>query len=162
MKIRQSDVYRFLQIAGRIWKSMQGDGSLTVVFASTESGYSIAMVESGLMLTYLCNRVGYDVGEQIFAVPMELLRDCSTGSGVVDLQGVVEAGERAIEASWTDGFVFYEQRYPARIPPADHLIPDLAWHTVDERTLQSGFDRDGLSICGLEQVNRVAAIEPTN
>ncbi len=118
--------------------------------------------KGGLLLTYLCNRVGNNVGEQIYAVPMELLRDCSTGGGIVDLQKVVVEGERFIEASWTDGFVFFEQRYPARIPPADHLILDLAWHTVDERMQLSGIDRDGLSIYGLEQVNLAMTLEATN
>jgi hypothetical protein len=162
LKIRQSDVRRFLQIADRMWKSMRGDGSPTVVFAFTERSYSIAMVEGGLLLTYLCNRVNGDMGEQVLAVPMELSRDCSTGSGIVDLEEAVEEGECYIEAKWTDGFVFYERRYSERIPPADHLIPDLAWHTVDERMLQSGLDRDGLSVIGLERLIIARTLEPTH
>lgn len=85
------------------------------------------------MLTYLCNRVEFETGEQVIAVPFELLRDCSGGNGIVDLNEVVESGESFVVATWNDGLVLCERKYAAQDPPEYHLLPDLAWHTVDER-----------------------------
>ena len=98
------------------------------------------MARDGLLLTYLCNRVDAETSEQVIAIPFGLLQDCLDGNGVVDLQVVVENGESYVVAAWNDGLVQCERNYPAQDPPDDHLIPDLAWHTVDERlarTLQS-------------------------
>ena len=89
------------------------------------------------MLTYLCNRVEFETSEQIIAVQFELLRNCLDGNGVVDLQVVVENGESYVVGAWNDGLVQCERKYAAQDPPDDHLIPNLAWHTVDERMLRS-------------------------
>ena len=95
------------------------------------------MARDGLMLTYLCNRVDSETSEQAVALPFEFLRDCSIGTGTVDLQVIVENGALLITAKWSDGLERCERTYPAQDPPKYHLLPDLAWHTVDER-LQRG------------------------
>ncbi len=89
------------------------------------------------MLTYLCHRVEFETSEQVIAVPFELLRDCLDGNGVADLQVVVEGGESYVVAKWSENLVLCEQKYAAPDPPDDHLIPDLAWHTVDERMVRT-------------------------
>ena len=49
---------------------------------------------------------------------------------------VVENGENQIVAEWRDGLVQCSQRYPVQELPKYHLLPDLAWHTVDERMVR--------------------------
>ena len=136
MKIQPSDIRRFLQLARKMWKSNYEGDLQTVVFTFTERSCSIAMARDGLLLTYLCNRVDSETSEQAFAVPLGLLQDCSNGTGTVDLQATVESGESLISARWSDGLVRCERTYPAQDPPGYHLMPDLAWHTVDERLVR--------------------------
>ena len=136
MKIQPSDIRRFLQLARKMWKSNYEGDLQTVVFTFTERSCSIAMARDGLLLTYLCNRVDSETSEQAFAVPLGLLQDCSNGTGIVDLQSIVENGEICIAVKWSDELVRCERTYPALDPPKYHLLPDLAWHTVDERTVR--------------------------
>ena len=116
-----------------MWKSNYEGALQIVVFTSTERSFSIAMARDRLLLTYLCNRVDIETNEQLIAVPLELLRDCSIGTGVDDVQAIVENGESCIAVKWRDGLVLCSRRYPAHEPPKFHLLSDLAWHTVDER-----------------------------
>ena len=88
------------------------------------------------MLTYLCNRVDSETIEQAIAVPFEFLRDCSIGTGTVELHEVVENAALLITAKWGDGLVRCERTYATQEPPEYHLLPDLAWHTVDERMVR--------------------------
>ena len=136
MKIQPSDIGRFLQLARKMWKSNYEGYSQTVVFAFTERSFSIAMARDGLLLTYLCNRVDAETSEQVIAIPFGLLQDCLDGNGVVDLQSIVENGEIYIEVEWSDGLAQCSRRYPVQDPPEYHLLPDLAWHTVDERLVR--------------------------
>ena len=94
------------------------------------------MARDGLLLTYLCNRVDSEASEQAVAAPFGLLQDCSNGTGTVELDEVVENGESCITAKWSDGLERCERTYPAQDPPKYHLLPDLAWHTVDERMVR--------------------------
>ena len=94
------------------------------------------MAKDGLLLTYLCNRVDIETHEQVIAVPFELLQDCSDGTCTLDLQVIVANGERSIAATLSDGLVLSEQMYPSQDPLEYHLLPDLAWHTVDERMVR--------------------------
>ena len=136
MKIQPSDIGRFLQLARKMWKSHYEGDSQIVVFTFTERSYSIATARDGLLLTYLCNRVDSETSEQAVALPFEFLRDCSIGTGTVDLQVIVENGALLITAKWSDGLVRCERTYPAQDPPEYHLVSDLAWHTVDERMVR--------------------------
>lgn len=133
MKIQRSDIRRFLQLACKMWKSSAEGDSQLVVFSVTERACSIAMVRDRLLLTYLCNRVDSETSEQAIAVLFRLLQDCSDGTGTLDLQSIVENGESCIAVKWSDGLVRCERTYPAQDPPKYHLLPDLAWHTIDER-----------------------------
>ena len=133
MKIQPSDIGRFLQLVCKMWKSRYEGDSQIVVFTFTERSCSIAMARDGLLLTYLCNRGDAQTSEQAVAAPIGLLKDCSNGTGTLDLQVIVENGERCIVAEWSDGLVQCSQRYPVQELPKYHLLPDLAWHTVDER-----------------------------
>lgn len=133
MKIQQSDIRRFLQLVCKMWKSRYEGDSQIVVFTFTERSCSIATARDGLLLTYLCNRVDAETNEHDIAAPFELLQDCSNDTGVVDVQVIGENGERCIVAEWSDGLVQCSQRYPVQELPKYHLLPDLAWHTVDER-----------------------------
>lgn len=110
----------------------EGDFQI-VVFTVTQRSCSIEMARDGLLLTYLCNLVDTETGWQVIAVPFELLRSCSNDTGILDLQMIVENGESCIAATWSDGLVRCERTYLAQDPPKYHLMPDLAWHTVDER-----------------------------
>ena len=94
------------------------------------------------------------------AFPFEFLRDFSIGSGIVELREVIENGESYIEAKCNDGPVQRKKKVRAQEPFEDHLIPDLAWHTVDERlnrrlrpsakhTRQEKATIDRLRKCGL-------------
>ena len=144
MKIQRSDIRRFLQLARKMWISRYEDDSQLVVFTFTESCCSIAMARDGLLLTYLCNRVDTETNEQVIAAPVGLLQDCSNGTGTVDMQKVVKNGESHTVAKWSEGLVRRERTFPAQNPPEYHLMPNLAWHTVDERRLRgaAGY-RDG-------------------
>ena len=136
MKIQPSDIGRFLQFARKMWKSNHDGDSQIVVFTNTERSCSIAMARDGLLLTYLCNRVEFETNEQVIAVPIGRLQDCSNGTGTVDLQVIVENGERFIAAKWSEGLGRCERTYANQDPPEYHLLPDLAWHTVDERMVR--------------------------
>ena len=94
------------------------------------------MARDGLLLTYLCNRVDAETNEHFIAIPFGFLQDCSNGTGTVDMQKVVENGESHIEAGWSEGLVRCERTFPAPNPPEYHLMPNLAWHTVDERMVR--------------------------
>lgn len=119
-----------------MWKSnLEGDSQI-VVFTFTETSCSIAMARDGLLLTYLCNRVDAETNEQVIAAPFELLQDCSNDTGTLDLQVIVENEESHIVAKWREGIVRCERTYPAQDPPEYHLMPNLAWHTVDERMIR--------------------------
>ncbi len=135
MKIQRSDIRRFLRFTHKLWKStIEGEPQI-VVLTFMESSYSIAMIKGGLMLTYLCNRVDSETSEQVMAFPFEFLHDFSIGSGIVELREVIENGESYVEANCNDGPV-QRKKVRAQEPPDDHLIPDLAWHTVDERQIR--------------------------
>ena len=136
MKIQPSDIGRFLQFARKMWKSNYEGDSQIVVFTFTEGSYSIEMARDGLLLTYLFNRVDAETNEQVIAAPFELLQDCSDSTGTVDLQVIVENGEHWIAVKWSDGIVRCERTYATQEPPEYHLLPDLAWHTVDERMVR--------------------------
>ena len=136
MKIQPSDIRRFLQLACKMWKSNNESDSQIVVFIFTGRSCSIAMARDRLLLTYLCNRVDAEASEQAIAVPIGLLQDCSNGTGTVDLQVIVENGERFIAAKWSEGLGRCERTYANQDPPEYHLLPDLAWHTVDERMVR--------------------------
>ena len=160
MKIQQSDIGRFLQLARKMWKSHYEGDSQIVVFTFTERTCSIAMAREGLILTYLCNRVDTEASEQVIAVPFELLHDCTNGTVTLDLQSIVENGERLITAKWSDGLVWCERTYPAQDPPKFHLMPDLAWHTVDERVVRGdATETDGEERATSDRVNS-CPIEP--
>ena len=133
MKIQRSVIGRFFQLTRKMWKSNHEGDSQIVVFTVTERACSIAMERDGLLLTYFCNRVDTETSGQAIAVPFELLQVCSNGTGTLDIQVIVENGERCIAATWSDGLERCERTYPAQDPPKYHLLPDLAWHTVDER-----------------------------
>ncbi len=136
MKIQPSDIGRFLQLARKMWRSNDEGDSQIVVFTVTERVCSIAMAKNGLLLTYLCNRVDSETSEQAVALPLGLLQDCSNGTGILDLQVIVENGEPLITAEWSDGLVRCEQTYANQDPPEYHLMANLAWHTVDERLVR--------------------------
>ena len=119
-----------------MWKSAFEDDSQTVVFTFTERSCSIAMARDGLMLTYLCNRVDSETSEQAVALPLGLLEDCSNGTGMVELHEVLENGALLITAKWSDGLVRCERTYATQEPPEYYLLPNLAWHTVDERLVR--------------------------
>ena len=136
MKIQRSDIRRFLQFAYKSWESTIEGEPQVVVLTFMESSYSIAMIKGGLMLTYLCDRVDYETSEQVMAFPFEFLHDFSIGSGIVELREVIENGESYVEAKCNDVLVQYTKKVRAQEPPDDHLIPDLAWHTVDERLIR--------------------------
>ena len=137
MKIQPSDIGRFLQLARKYLKSAFEDDFQIVVFTFTERSCSIGMARDELLLTYRCNRVDSETIEQAVALPFGLLQDCSNGTVTVELLEVVENGESCSTAKWSDGLERCERTYPAQDPPKYHLLPDLAWHTVDER-LQRG------------------------
>ncbi len=137
MKIQRSVIGRFLQLARKMWKSNQEGDSQIVVFTVTQRACSIAMARDALLLTYLCDRVASEASEQVIAVQFEPLQDCSDGAGVVDLQSIVENGESCIAVKWSDELGRCERMYPAQDPPKYHLLPDLAWHTVDERMVRT-------------------------
>ena len=141
----------------------EGDSNI-VIFTFTESCWSIELAKDGLLLTYLCDRVDAETNEQAFALPFEFLQDCSIGTGVVDLQSIVESGENCITAKWSDGLVRCERTYATQDPPKYHLVSDLAWHTVDERLVRvSATENDRgelapnhrVSSCPIEPVARV-------
>ena len=94
------------------------------------------MARDALLLTYLCNRVDTEASEQAVALPLGLLQDCSSGTGAVELHEVVENGALLITAKWSDGHVLCSRKYQWQDPQAYHLLPDLAWHTVDERMVR--------------------------
>ena len=162
MKIQRSDIRRFLRFTHKLWKSTIEGEPQVVVVTFMESSYSIAMINGGLMLTYFCDRVDSETSEQVMAFPFELLSDFSMGSGIVELREVIENGESYIEANCNDGPV-QRKKVRAQEPPDDHLIPDLAWHTVDERqirrqrpsakhTRQKETTIDRLRKCGLARI----------
>ncbi len=162
MKIQRSDIRRFLQFAYKSWESTVEDEPPPVLLTFMENSYSIAMIKGGLMLTYLCNRVDSETSEQVMAFPFEFLHDFSIGSGIVELREVIENGESYVEANCNDGPV-QRKKVRAQEPPDDHLIPDLAWHTVDERlirrlrppakhTRQEETTIDRLGQCGLARI----------
>ena len=164
MKIQPSDIGRFLQFARKMWKSNYEGALQIVVFTSTERSFSIAMARDRLLLTYLCNRVDTEASEQVIAVPFELLHDCTNGTVTLDLQSIVENGERCIAVKWHEGLVRYERTFPAQDPPEYHLLPDLAWHTGDDRLVRvSATENDRgelapnhrVSSCPIEPVARV-------
>lgn len=142
-----------------MWKSNHEGDSQIVVFTFTEGSCSIELARDGLLLTYLCNRVESETIEQVIAVPFELLKDCSDGTGVVDLLKVVENGDRHIEAEWSEGLIRCKRTYPAQDPPEYHLMPDLAWHTVDERIVRMLQSIDGEKSATSHRVNSFP-IEP--
>ena len=163
MKIQRSDIRRFLQFAHKFWESTVEGEPQVVVVTFMERSYSIAMIKDGLMLTYLCDRVDCETSEQVMAFPFKLLRDFSIGSGIVKLREVIESGESYVEANGNDGPVQRTKKVRAQEPPDDHLIPDLAWHTVDERlnrslrpsakhTRQEEKTIDRLRKCGLARI----------
>ena len=163
MKIRRSDIRRFLQFADKSWESTVEDEPPPVLLTFMENSSSIAMITGGLMLTYLCDRVDCETSEQVVAFPFELLRDFSIGSGIVELREAIENGESYVEAKCNDGPVQYAKKVRAQEPFEDHLIPDLAWHTVDERqirrlrpsakhTRQEKATIDRLRKCGLARI----------
>ena len=135
MKIQRSDISRFLQFSRKIWRSNHEGNSQVVVFTFTARNCSIALAKDRLILTYLCNRVDLETGEQVMAVPFELLQDCSGWNGIVDLREVEGNGASYLAAAWSNGLCLHERHYPASVLPYDHLILDLAWHTVDERNV---------------------------
>ena len=136
MKILPSNIGRFLQLARKMWSSNYEDDSQLVVLTFTESCCSIAMATDGLLMSYLCNRVDTETNEQVIAAPFDLLQDCSNGSGSVDMKKVVKNRESHIEVEWSEGLVRCERTYPTHDPPKYHLLPNLAWHTVDERMVR--------------------------
>ena len=136
MKIQRSDIRRFLQFAYKFWALTVEGMPQVVVVTFMERSYSIAMIKDGLMLTYLCNRVDSETSEQVMAFPFELLSDFSIGSGIVELREVIENGESYVEAN-CNGPVQRTKKVRAQEPFEDHLIPDLASHTVDERLIRS-------------------------
>ena len=136
MKIQRSDISRFLWRVRKMWKSNCNGGARTVVFTFTGSSYSIVMAKEGLLLTYLCNRVDTEASEQAFAAPFGLLQKCRSGPGTLDLREIVENGESYIGVKWSDGLGLCERNYAAPDPPEYHLLPDLAWHTIDDRTVR--------------------------
>lgn len=136
MKIQPSDILRFLYLARKYLKSTVEDDCQTVVFTSTEDTIAIAMPRDGLLLTYLCSRVESETCEQTIGVPIRLLHDSSNGTGTVELHEVVVNGDSHVAAHWSDGQVQYERTYPAQDPHEFHMIPDLAWHTIDERLVE--------------------------
>ena len=136
MKIQRSDIRRFLQFAYKSWESTVEDEPPPVLLTFMENSYSIAMIKGGLMLTYLCNRVDCETSEQVVAFPFEFLHDFSIGSGIVELREVIENGESYVEAN-CNGPVQRTKKVRAQEPFEDHLIPDLAWHTVDERLVRT-------------------------
>ncbi len=133
MKIQRSDIRQFLQFARKMWKSNYEGALQIVVFTSTERSFSIAMAWDGRLLTYLCNHFDTEASEQAIAVPIGLLKDCSNGTGTVELHEVVANGALLITAKWSGGLVRCERTYATQEPPEYHSLPDLAWHTVDER-----------------------------
>ncbi len=135
MKVRRSDIGRFLHFVRKTWKSTIEDDSQTVVFTVIESGYSIGKAKDGLLLTYLCNRVDFEAGDQSIALPFAFLLDDTTRNGVLELTEVIENGEGYVLAKWYEGYVQSEQKWPALGARQYHLLPDLAWHTIDERQL---------------------------
>ena len=137
MKIQRSDIRRFLQFAYKSWESTVEGEPQVVVVTFMERSYSIAMIKDGFMLTYLCNRVDCETSEQVVAFPFEFLHDFSIGSGIVELREVIENGESYIEADCNNGPVQRTKKVRAQEPFEDHLIPDLASHTVDERLIRS-------------------------
>ena len=162
MKIQRSDIRRFLQFAPKSWELTIESEPQVVVVTFMERSYSIAMIKDGLMLTYLCDRVDCETSEQVMAFPFEFLRDFSIGSGIVELREVIENGESYIEAKCNDGPV-QRRKVRTQEPLEDHLIPDLAWHTVDERlnrslrpsakhTRQEDATIDRLRKCGLARI----------
>lgn len=136
MKIQRSVIGRFLQLAFKMWKSHYEGDSQLVVFTFTGRSCSIAMARDGLLLTYLCNRVDSETSEQAVALPLGLLQVCSNGTGTVELHEVVENGALLIAVEWSDGLERCERTYATQEPPEYHLLPDLAWHTVDERMVR--------------------------
>ena len=163
MKIQRSDIRRFLQFAYKSWESTVEDEPQVVVLTFMESSYSIAMIKGGLILTYLCNRIDSETSEQVMAFPFELLHDFSIGSGIIELREVIDNGKSYIEAKCNDGLVQLRKKVRAQEPPDDHLVPDLAWHTVDERltrslrplakhTRQKETTIDRLRQCGLARI----------
>lgn len=135
VKIQLSDLRRFLQLASKMWKSSYIGDSQIVVFTFTKKSCSIAMARDGLLLTYLCNRVDAEANEQVFSLPIGLLKDFSNGTGMVVLCEVVENGDSHVAANWSGGTAECEIRYPVHELPGYHLIRDLAWHTIDERSV---------------------------
>jgi len=134
MKIQRSDIRRFLHFAQKFLQATVEVEPPPVVLTFTERSYSIAMTKCGLMLTYLCNRIDSEGKEQVMALPFDFLRDFSVGSGLIELSEVIENGESYVEAKWNEVRVQRTKKVRAENPPEDHLAPDLAWHTVDERT----------------------------
>ena len=136
MKIQPSDIGRFLQLARKMWKSNHESDSQVVALTFTERRCSIAMARDGLLMTYLCDRVDSEASEQAIGAPFGLLQDFSNGEGTLDLQVIVENGERCIAGKWSDGLIPCERTFPVQNPPEYHLLSDLAWHTVDERMVR--------------------------
>ena len=133
MKIQRSDIRRFLHFAHKFLESTVEDKPSPVVLTFMERSYSIAMTKCGLMLTYLCNRIDSETSEQVIALPFEFLHDFSIGSGLLELSEVIENGENYVEAKWNEVQVQLTKRVRAEDLPEEHLVPNLAWHTVDER-----------------------------
>ena len=121
------------------------------------------MARDGLLLTYLCNRVDSEASEQAVAAPFGLLQDCSNGTGTVELHEVVENGALLITAEWGEGRGRCERTYANQDPPEYHLLPDLAWHTVDERMVRvlrgDATETDGEERATSQRVNS-CPIEP--
>jgi hypothetical protein len=118
-----------------MWKSSYESDSQIVVFTFTKSCCSIASARHGLLLTYLCNRVDAEANEQVFALPIGLLKEFSNRTGMVELCEVVEKGDSHVATNWSDGIAQCGTRYPAHELPGYHLIRDLAWHTIDGRSV---------------------------
>ncbi len=135
MKIRSNDVKRFLQFARKFWGSHFRDQSSTVVLSFNASNYTISMQRQGLVLSYLCNRVDSVSDHETIAVPLDLLRDCVNSSETITLRILNQDGGEFIQASWQDGPVPRMNEYEQEAMPNEDLIPDLAWHTIDERFL---------------------------
>ena len=133
MKIQRSDIRRFLHFAHKFLESTVKDEPPPLVLTFMERSYSIAMTKCGLMLAYLCNRIDSETSEQVMALPFEFLRDFSIGGGLLELSEVIENGESYVEAKWNEVQVQRTKRVRAEDLPDNHSVPNLAWHTVDER-----------------------------
>ena len=131
-----------------MWKSNYEGDSQIVVFTFTERSCSIAMARDGLLLTYLCNRVDSEANEQVIAARLSFCRIAQMGLALLSCNRSSKTEKALSRSKWSDGLVRCERTYPAQDPPEYHLLPDLAWHTIDERMVRSSateIDREKLA-----------------